>query len=56
MTKIDTENEIKRREIEQQKQMIQKQIDNSKSEDEKARLLKQMEMFDSNLTTQLAQQ
>jgi len=51
LTKIDTENEIKRREIEQQKSMIQRQIDNCKNDDEKSRLLKQMEQFDNNLTS-----
>jgi len=54
--KIDAENEVKRREIEQQKDMIQRQIDNCKSDDERARLMKQLEMFDSNLQEQLAQQ
>jgi len=40
---MDVENEIKRREIESQKEMIQKQLDNCNSDDEKARLMKQLE-------------
>jgi hypothetical protein len=54
--KIDAENEVKRREIEQQKDMIKRQIDNCKSDDERGRLMKQLEMFDANLQEQLAQQ
>lgn len=49
MKEIDNENEVKRREIETQKEMIQRQIDNCRSDDEKARLMKQMEAFDANL-------
>lgn len=56
LNKIDAENEVKRREIEQQKNMIQRQIDNCSSEQERERLMKQLEMFDSNLQEQLAQQ
>lgn len=56
LKKIDSENEVKRREIEQQKDLIQRQIDNCKSDDERARMMKQLEMFESTLQEQLAQQ
>lgn len=49
LKKIDSENEVKRREIEQQKELIQRQIDNCKSDDERARMMKQLEMFESTL-------
>jgi hypothetical protein len=35
--------------------MITKQLDNCNNEDEKARLLKQLDSFETNLSAQLAQ-
>lgn len=49
LVKIDVENEVKRREIENQKEMINRQLQNCNSEDERQRLLKQLEIFDANL-------
>jgi nuclear transport factor 2 (NTF2) superfamily protein len=49
LNKIDVENEIKRREIEQQKEMINRQISNCVSDDERYRLMKQLEAFETNL-------
>lgn len=49
LVKIDVENEVKRREIENQKEMINRQLQNCNSEDERQRLLKQLEIFDTNL-------
>lgn len=40
---IDTENEVKRREIETQKEMITRQINNCQNDDEKTRLMKQLD-------------
>lgn len=49
LSKIDVENEVKRREIEQQKAMINKQLENCNNDDERQRLLKQLEIFETNL-------
>jgi hypothetical protein len=49
LNKIDVENEVKRREIENQKEMINRQLQNCNSEDERQRLLKQLEIFETNL-------
>lgn len=40
LNRISAENEIRRREIETQKELIRRQLDSCKNDDEKARLMK----------------
>jgi len=47
---------VKRREIENQKAMIERQLAQCNNEDEKQALMKQLELFDNNLQAQLAAQ
>jgi hypothetical protein len=43
LRQIENENEVKRREIEKQREMIKKSIEGALNEDERQRLMKQME-------------
>lgn len=56
LKQVDNQNEIKRREVEQQRTFIQNQIDSSNTDEEKQRLMKQLEQFESILTQELASQ
>lgn len=49
LNKFEVENELKRREIEFQKEMINRQISNCVSDDVRYKLLKQLEVFETNL-------
>lgn len=56
LKQVDNQNEIRRREVEQQRTFIQNQIDSSNTEEEKQRLMKQLEQFETILTQELASQ
>jgi len=56
LKQVDNQNEIKRRETEQQRTFIQNQIDSCQTEDQKRRLVKQLANFESNLVQDLAAQ